>query len=67
MKMLVDGRTAFEIVVRERHAGQMKKAPVPAGLRLNDFQRAGINEWHRSVPVRDCSTASPKRPRVEPG
>jgi hypothetical protein len=60
MKMLMDRRTAFEIVVRERHVGRMKIAPAPTGQTLDDFQSAGINEWQGSAPVRDCSTARVK-------
>jgi len=52
MEMSVDGQASLEVVMGESHAGRVKIASIPAGQTLNDFEGAGIYEWHQSSPGR---------------
>src|ERR1700722_11237375 len=46
MGVFVDGRTAFEIIVRERHGGGMEVAAEPSGQAFDYFQTGNVHEGH---------------------
>src|ERR1700681_3927991 len=46
MEVLMDGRAAREVVVSERHARRMEKAPRPAGQALDYLETAGVDKGH---------------------
>src|SRR5215470_16111303 len=60
VEMFVNGGAAFEIVVREGHAGRMKVASIPSRQTLNDFECARIYERHRSAPRRAILALAPR-------
>src|SRR5712664_3805409 len=46
MKMLVNGGTAREVVVREGHIGRVEIASVPTRQSLDDRKALGVHEGH---------------------
>jgi hypothetical protein len=52
MEVLVNGRAAYEIVVRKRHALRMEIPSVPARQTLNDIEAVGINKGHKMISSR---------------
>src|SRR5664279_2976135 len=46
MEMLVDGRAAREVIVRESHARRVKISSMPTWQALNDIEGAGVDERH---------------------
>jgi hypothetical protein len=51
MEVLVNGRSLFKVVVRERHVLGMEIASVPAGQALPDREFVGVQKGHRFLVV----------------
>ncbi len=48
MEMLVNGRAAHEIVMREGHARRVEIASMPTGQALDDAQLADVDDGHEN-------------------
>ena len=51
MEVLVNNRTAPEIVVRKRHVLGVKISSAPARQTLNDIEAVGVNKGHTFPPL----------------
>src|ERR1700677_1793084 len=49
MEVFVNGRAAFEVVMREGHVRGMEIAAEPAGQAFDYFQAAGVNKSHKRL------------------
>src|SRR5579872_5867603 len=48
MEMLVNGRAAHEIIVREGHVRRVEIASMPTGQALDDAQFANVDDGHKN-------------------
>jgi hypothetical protein len=49
VEVLVDSCTAFEVIMRERHAPRVEVASVPAGQTFDDLESTCVNERHQRL------------------
>jgi hypothetical protein len=63
--MLMNERTAFEVVMRERHAGRMKIASVPARKRSMTLRTLVSMNGMGVLPARDSSSGW-RKSRINP-
>jgi hypothetical protein len=59
MEVLVNGRAALEVVVRECHARGVEIAAIPARQALYDIEAAGIDEGHAISPLKNLTRLDP--------
>jgi len=57
MEVFVNGRAAFEVVVREGHFGRVEIASVPARQALDHIESGDVDKGHKIVSRKNASTA----------